>query len=211
MKALLRHIATLLILMGVVTPFLSCGETSQEPLYTEGLAYTSNYDGTCALSGIGSATATEIFVPDRAPNGDRVTSVAPSAFKDESTITKLVLPDGITEIGDHAFSGCTALTAITLPYRLTHIGDYAFKGCASADRLYIGPYVKVIGDGAFFACNGLIGVFYEGTASAWGKVFLGENNSSLLVGVTWYYYSEKRPTQPGYFWHYNGESISIWR
>ena len=122
-----------------------------------------------------------------------------------------VLPESITEIGDHAFAGCSALTAITLPYRLTHLGDYAFKGCSAADRIYIGPYIKVIGDGAFFACNGLIGVFYEGTQSEWGKVFLGENNSTLTVGVTWYYYSERRPTQAGNYWHYNGGAISIWR
>lgn len=210
MKAILRFTTLCLLALALLLPLVSCTTQEQVPTYTEGLAYTSRYDGTCALSGMGDSDATEIYVPDRAPNGDRVVAVENSAFKDQSAITKITLPDGITEIGDYAFAGCSSLTAITLPYRLTHLGDYAFKGCSAADRMYIGPHIKVIGDGAFFACNGLVGVFYEGTATEWGKVFLGENNSALTVGVTWYYYSERRPTQAGHYWHYNGGSISIW-
>ena len=39
-----------------------------------GLLYTSNSDGTCYVSGIGTCTDTDIVIPDISPAGDVVAS-----------------------------------------------------------------------------------------------------------------------------------------
>lgn len=180
------------------------------PTYADGLEYTTHYDGTCTLSGIGTFEGTVLRVPEKSPEGDTVVAVGVAAFQNCADLTTVSLPYSVTEIGAYAFAGCTSLSAITLPDRLVTLGDFAFKGCSAADRVYIGPKVTHIGDSAFFGCNGLLGVFYEGSTSDWKRVDLGSGNSALTVGVRWYYYSETPPTTAGYYWHYRGGSISIW-
>ena len=45
-----------------------------------GLAFTSNGDGTCYVSGKGICTDTDIIIPSVSPDGDSVTSIGFSAF-----------------------------------------------------------------------------------------------------------------------------------
>ena len=57
----------LIALVGVVMA------SAEEPKYSEGLKFTSNGDGTCSVSGIGTCTDTEIVIPPVSPMGDAVT------------------------------------------------------------------------------------------------------------------------------------------
>ncbi len=208
----MRRLLCVILSVILLTGFVSCGDSQNNtPPYTEGLQYQSNYDGTCNLVGIGSYTGTEIRVPDKSPEGDRVVRVAPNAFENNTTLTDITFSPYVTEIGAYAFSGCTALETITLPDNLVTLGIYAYKGCTSADKMYIGPRVKTIGDGAFFACHAVDRVFYEGTKQDWNRVSFGVNNSSITAGVIWFYYSPTRPTESGYFWYYRNGAIAIWQ
>ena len=47
-------------------------------------------------------------------NGLPVTTIAATAFQNNTTITSVALPASVTSIGTGAFSGCTSLTAITV-------------------------------------------------------------------------------------------------
>jgi len=44
--------------------------------FSSGLEFTSNQDGTCYISGIGTCTSSKILIPPTSPNGDTVTGLA---------------------------------------------------------------------------------------------------------------------------------------
>ena len=92
------------------------------------LAYEVNEDGrTCTITGMGTCTATEIYIPSFI-EGYKVTRIGEIAFIGKS-ITAVHFPSSVTEIYDGAFHGCTELTEITLPSSVTHLGSQAFQAC----------------------------------------------------------------------------------
>ena len=50
-----------------------------EKTYSTGLAFRSNGDGTCAVSGLGTCTSAAILIPPASPTGDMVTEILPGA------------------------------------------------------------------------------------------------------------------------------------
>ena len=160
-------------------PFILNNFTANETYtatYKKGLAFTSNGDGTCSVSGIGGCTDTDIVIPSVSPAGDRVTSIAQQAFFENTTITSVVMPDSVTTIGDGAFYGCknltsatlsnnltsigyalfsecTKLTSVVIPDSLTDIPMYTFYGCQNLTSVTIGNGVTTIGLGAFYDCG----------------------------------------------------------
>ena len=61
-----------------------------------------------------SGTATVVIVPPYI-GAVPVTEIADSVFADNTTITKVIIPDTVTEMGDGIFAGCTSLTELVLP------------------------------------------------------------------------------------------------
>ncbi len=59
----------------------------------------------------------------------RITSIKSSAFKNNKTMTKLVIGKYVTTIGDKAFYGCTKLKNATLGKGVKKIGKQAFYNC----------------------------------------------------------------------------------
>lgn len=106
--------------------------------YSSGLLFTSNGDGTCALAGIGECTDRDVVVPQRSEKGERVISVASSAFVGSSKIITVTLPTGVTVIGNYSFYG-SSLTYVSIPSTVTYIGDYAFSDCSSLTAINVDP------------------------------------------------------------------------
>ena len=111
--------------------------SAEEPVYSEGLEFTSNGDRTCYVSGIGSCTDTVVNIPPTSPEGDAVTSIGGSAFYNCTKLANITIPEGVTSIGYYAFIGCSALTSITIPESVTSIGNSAFRGCSGLTSLTI--------------------------------------------------------------------------
>jgi len=159
-----------------------CGATTLEEEIPAtgslGLAYAILADEkSCTITGRGSCTDTELYVPQYI-NGYRVVGI--SSLSLSSKTKKVVIPDSVQIIGEKAFErsvflttvvfgenselvlvgksaffDCEKLTDIVLPAGTSYIDDYAFAECSSLKTFTVPSGVKGIGKDAFRACTGL--------------------------------------------------------
>ena len=97
--------------------------------YSEGLAYTSNGDGTCAVTGIGDCTDTDIVIPPISLDGNTVTGIGDYAFQNCNGITSVTMPSSVTSMGNYALQSCRNLTSVKISSSVTNIGWYALSFC----------------------------------------------------------------------------------
>lgn len=64
----------------------------------------------------------------------KVTSIADNAFKGNTAITSVTIPNSITQIGTNAFEGCTSLSEINIGNAVSSIGSKAFANITSASN-----------------------------------------------------------------------------
>ncbi|MBR4035010.1 MAG: leucine-rich repeat protein, partial [Clostridia bacterium] len=126
--------------------------------YSEGLLFTSNGDGTCSLSGIGSCVDVELVLPATSPEGDKVTSIDSRAFSSCTYIKSVTMPNSIVVIGNYAFTACSGLEIINFSENLEEIGINAFAGCTSISNIAFPNSVSLIRSGAFSGCSNLMSV-----------------------------------------------------
>ena len=76
----------------------------------------------------------------------KVTSIADNAFKGNTSITSVTIPNSITQIGASAFEGCSSLSEINIGNAVGSIGNKAFASITSASnapRRTLGTRLKV--------------------------------------------------------------------
>ncbi len=122
---------------------------------SQGLTFTSNSDGTCYVSGIGSCTDEHVVIPAVSPDGAWVTGIGDSAFSSCFDIVSVTIPDSVTSVGEEAFSQCDGLTTVTLSENLTDIGEKAFYRCTSLRAIFIPRSLLDIGHASFVGCPSL--------------------------------------------------------
>ena len=127
----------------------SFDETSQ------GLEFTSNGNGTCYVSGIGTCGDTDIVIPAKSPAGHKVTGIGAEAFCDCDSLKSITIPDSVTSIGAKAFYDCDSLTGITMGNGVKTVGEKAFMYCIGLKSVLIPDNVTTISTGAFMACYNL--------------------------------------------------------
>ena len=160
-----------------------CGDV----LYSEGLSFVSNDDGTCYVAGIGTCTDTDIFIPPISPAGDTVTSIGEYAFRNCSKLVLLLIPDSVTSIGTQAFQNCLNLTNVTIGNGVANIGDHAFWDCSYLTSLFIPDNVTSIGDYAFACCTGLTLIQVDEHNPVYhsaGNCLIETEAKTLLVGCS---------------------------
>ena len=76
-------------------------------------------------------------------------------FIGDSTITKVILPEGIEKISSYAFANLTALEEVVLPSTLEQIDYGAFYGCSSLQKITFSGEnnLKIINQNAFEGCD----------------------------------------------------------
>ena len=102
---------------------------------SEGLAYELNDNGGITITGIGTCTDTEIYIPEMI-DGYTVTVIGEKAFAENSTITFVKISNTVTTIGKRAFYKCTALEEIFIPESVNDIGTQIFFGCDKLTTVY---------------------------------------------------------------------------
>lgn len=145
-----------------------------EPKFSEGLWIDPNGDGTAHLYGIGSCTDTDIVIPSRSPDGEPVTRIRASAFKNLENVTSITIPDTVVKIELHAFEGCTSLKSMVIPDSVTSISGNLFYGCTSLTEVTLGCGIKEIPSCMFYGCESLTSVTIpDGVTIIDGSAFYG--------------------------------------
>ena len=147
------------------------------PVGTEGLEYRLLDNNTYQVTGIGTATESNVLIPsfhDGLPVtsieseaflfcnslisvtiGSGVTSIESDAFLFCNSLTSVTIGSGVTSIGTYAFGYCSSLESITIPDGITSIGIYAFIDCSSLESITIPDSITSIATGAFRGCSSL--------------------------------------------------------
>lgn len=112
-----------------------------------------NNNGEIIITGY-SGEGDVIVVPDYI-DGKPVISIGNYAFRGNTALVSITIPEGVTIIGDSAFSGCKSLEKIELPESILNIGDYAFNECKSLEEIYFSDNLSSIGTSAFRNCSSL--------------------------------------------------------
>lgn len=151
----------------VTVDFSASGEEGQyivkqsgskyQPVLAGGFIYT--VDGNeCTVIGYNkNKTLPQDLVIPNAYKGKNVVAIGDSAFKENSDIKSVTIPQGVKTIGKYAFYGCDIET-VNLPAGLETIGNYTFGYCKSIKNITLPDSIKNIGANAFENCVLLIKV-----------------------------------------------------
>lgn len=81
----------------------------------------------------------DIVIPEKivADDGNEYTIdlIDKEAFKGNTAITSVSVPNTVTEIGQYTFSDCTSLKSVTLGKGVAKIFKYAFENCTSLETI----------------------------------------------------------------------------
>ena len=109
-------------------------------------------------------TVAAITVP-KTIDGYTVTGIGYEAFKGNTYLTSVLLPDTITEIGMLAFKDCTGIEVVSLPSELEVLPYGAFQNCTSLTEIKIPKTVtnenQNMSIGPFGGCTLLKNVVFE--------------------------------------------------
>ncbi len=156
----------------------------EEIKYSEGLEFTSNGDGTCYVSGIGTCTDTDIIIPP-VHNGEAVTEIGFGAFMDCYYITNVIIPDSVKYIGSFAFINCSGITNITIPSSVKIIEHQAFEACINLRNITIPNSVTSIFERVLSGCSNLESIIVdEGNAfyHSSGNCLIRTASKTLIAG-----------------------------
>ncbi len=114
------------------------------------------FSGTNAtVCGVNIYSPESVVIPESVIYNDvtyNVKSIGDDAFRNRTSLKKIVIPNSVTIIGYSAFYGCTGLTNIVIPNSVTYIGAYAFRDCTGLTNIVIPNSVTYIGSYAFSGC-----------------------------------------------------------
>lgn len=161
--------------------------TTEEPEWSEqapnedtkGLTFSFSEDGqTVSITGFdGSRSVVEI---PETYGGAKVTSIAAGAFRGQTMITDVVIPEGVTYIGREAFAGCSALVRVKIPTSVTQVGANLFEG-TPYDSTLTGELVYI--NSIFYRCqsDAVTVSIRQGTTVIAEEAFINRVNLAAIV------------------------------
>lgn len=170
---------------------LLCEEDKWEVNESLNLKFLQYLNDSYYVKGIDACSARHIVIPsvylDR-----KVTRIFSCAFKNQTSIISVTIPEGVFSIGRFAFSGCTSLTQVNIPEGMLRIQEGAFAKCTSLvsvcipktvtvilyntfrssglESIVIPSSIESIRGGAFKDCTSLKDIYFDGTIQQWGAI-----------------------------------------
>ena len=112
-----------------------------------------------------------------AANGYTIVSIGDNAFKNQTDLVEVVIPNTVTSIGASAFEGCTALGTldhpVVVPASVTSVGVDAFKGTWWLDN--------TLPNGVIYINNTLY--IYKGEIPANTAIDIADGTTTILSGA----------------------------
>lgn len=99
----------------------------------------------------------DIVIPKKVSYKGRdfdVTSIN-GAFKENSNLTGIAIPQSITSLGNNAFEGCSSLVSVSGLESVKEIGVSCFKGCIALKSITLPTQLQTIGNEAFANCTSI--------------------------------------------------------
>lgn len=112
-------------------------------------------------------------VPERI-FGLPVRAVLQEAFRGNTRLKQITLPDSLLEIQEMAFFGCTALEEIVVPQGVTRIDAYAFADCSALKAVYLPDSVTEIAASAFSGCSDALVLF--GSTGSYAEQYANDHD-----------------------------------
>ena len=75
--------------------------------------------------------------PDASLRGQTVTVIYDEAFKDNTTIKSVTIPDSIVDVDDKSFDGCTNLEIVYIGTGLNYLAEFCFANCPKLEKVTI--------------------------------------------------------------------------
>ncbi|MCM1401584.1 MAG: leucine-rich repeat domain-containing protein [Bacteroides sp.] len=155
----MEKLCTLALLL-MWLPLLPGRAGATQPTFESGqLKFQATAPGECAVISSPQASG-HITIPTSvtaAGTTYKVTAVSTGAFKNNTSITSLLVPAGIDTVATEAFNGCSALTLVEISAAKV-IGSMAFRSCSSLTDVRMGAGSITAGDYLFFDCPSLVTV-----------------------------------------------------
>lgn len=162
---------------------------------TKGLSYGIRDDFTANCLGMGTCVESNVEIAPSAYNR-KVTVIAENAFKADTTLESVIIPEPVNTIANTAFinctslrkvtlpntlmsfsyasfQGCTALKTVELPSSLVNVGPSTFQGCTGLVKVSLPKNFPKIQNRVFYGCSALKDIFYGGTMAEWGAIEKG--------------------------------------
>ena len=100
----------------------------------DGIRYKKYGSDAYEVTGFTGAAMATVNIPDTV-NGLPVVRIGANAFRNQTDITSLTLPNNLTVIENDAFNSCSNIGAIEIPNTVVFIGDRAFDGTSGCSSL----------------------------------------------------------------------------
>ena len=151
----------------------------QDVPYAASLTSVENYGDDITVPS--SVTYNEVEYP--------VERIGSSVFKDNKSVTRIILPSSIKRVENSAFSGCSSLKETGGLSHCEYINSSAFNGCISLEKVDLSSCITIQSN-AFYSCQSLqdIGSISK-VKSLGGYAFYGckslkqvDFSASVLIG-----------------------------
>lgn len=117
----------------------------------EGIQYVINYEGLCLVSKYVGNESTVVIPAEITLNEKRhtVAGIASGAFRKNTSVKTLVLPEGMYRLAPSACANMAALETVVLSSTVTELSAEAFAGCPFLRCVYLGRGLTKIHPHAF--------------------------------------------------------------
>ena len=136
----------------ILASILLCFSVSLETGAAGDYSYTNTNGEITITKYSGSDSVVEIpAVIDGCP----VTAIGDGAFRFNTAVTKVRIPDSVKEIRTRAFDYCSGLTEITIGEGVTYVGEFAFSQCVALEEIILSDSITEFGNCVFFGDTAL--------------------------------------------------------
>lgn len=102
--------------------------------------YTALSETTAAFTGVVDKSAKTVKIPDTVTRNNvilKVVQISDRAFKNNKTLTKIVIGKNVNKIGDKAFFKAVSLKKVTIGKNIKSVGKCAFYGCKNLSKVTV--------------------------------------------------------------------------